>query len=114
MIALACPLGHGKRAAYRPDHRNGETLKNEFSDRFMVSEDTEKYLKNFALILGILSAIAVVFDLYPLTMFLSLPFCVIWIYCGWLRSEPQLKWINIVFLMVYGFGIARYFWLYAL
>jgi len=88
-------------------------LKNEFSDRFMVSEDTEKQLKNFALILGILSAIAVVFDLYPLTMFLSLPFCVIWIYCGWLRSEPQLKWINIVFLMVYGFGIARYFWLYA-
>ena len=80
----------------------------------MVSEDTEKQLKNFALILGILSAIAVVFDLYPLTMFLSLPFCVIWIYCGWLRSEPQLKWINIVFLMVYGFGIARYFWLYAL
>ena len=114
MIALACPLGQGKRAAYRPDHRNGETLKNEFSDRFMVSEDTEKYLKNFALILGILSAIAVVFDLYPLTMFLSLPFCVIWIYCGWLRSEPQLKWINIVFLMVYGFGIARYFWLYAI
>ena len=114
MIALACPFGYGKRAAYRPDHQNGETLKNEFSDRFMVSEDTEKHLKNFALILGILSAIAVVFDLYPLTMFLSLPFCVIWIYCGWLRSEPQLKWINIVFLMVYGFGIARYFWLYAI
>lgn len=114
MIALACPFGYGKRAAYRPDHHNGETLKNEFSDRFMVSEDTEKHLKNFALILGILSAIAVVFDLYPLTMFLSLPFCVIWIYCGWLRSEPQLKWINIVFLMVYGFGIARYFWLYAI
>ena len=80
----------------------------------MVSEDTEKRLKNFALILGILSVIAVVFDLYPLTIFLSLPFCVIWIYCGWLRSEPQLKWINIVFLMVYGFGIARYFWLCAI
>ena len=114
MIALACPFGYGKRAAYRPGHRNGETLKNEFSERFMVSEDTEKHLKKFALILGILSAIAVVFDLYSLTMFLSLPFCVIWIYCGWLRSDPQLKWINIVFLMVYGFGIARYFWLYAI
>ena len=112
MISLGCPFGHDKRAEYRLYHQNGETLKPKSSDRFMVSEDTEKRLKDFALILGILGAIAVVFDLYPLTMFLSFPFCLIWIYCGWLRSEPQLKWINIMFLLVYGFGIARYLWLY--
>jgi len=44
-------------------------------------------------------------------MFFSLPFCAIWIYCAWLRSEPQLKWINIVFFCLYVFGISRYFWL---
>jgi hypothetical protein len=53
-------------------------------------------------LLGLFSAVAVVFDLYPLTIFLSLPFCLIWIYCGWLQTEPQLKWINVVFFLSMG------------
>ena len=68
----------------------------------------ERLLKNIALYLGLLSAITIVFDLYPYTMFLSFPFCLIWAYCGWLRTEPQLKWINLVFLIIYGYGIIRY------
>ena len=40
-----------------------------------ISRETEKLLKNIALLLGILSAIAIIFDSYPLTMFLSFPFC---------------------------------------
>jgi len=84
-------------------------MKQENHSRFMMSERAEKLLKNLALILGLFSAVAVMFDLYPLTMFLSLPFCLIWIYCGWLRTEPQLKWINVVFFLVYGAGILRYF-----
>ena len=78
---------------------------------FEVSETAEQRLKNIALVFGLLSVAAVVFDFYPYTMFFSLPFCAIWIYCAWLRSEPQLKWINIVFFCLYVFGISRYFWL---
>ena len=78
---------------------------------FEVSETAEQWLKNIALVFGLLSVAAVVFDFYPYTMFFSLPFCAIWIYCAWLRSEPQLKWINIVFFCLYVFGISRYFWL---
>ena len=74
-----------------------------------VSAKTEALLKNTALLLGLLSAVAIVFDWYPLTMFLSFPFCCIWIYCAWLRTEPQLKWVNLIFLLIYFFGIARYF-----
>ena len=74
-----------------------------------ISVKTEKILKNIALILGLLSAIAIIFDWYPLTMFLSFPFCLIWIYCAWLRTEPQLKWVNLVFLLIYSSGISRYF-----
>ena len=62
-----------------------------------ISLKTEKLLKNIALLLGLLSAIAIIFDWYPLTMFLSFPFCLIWIYCAWLRTEPQLKWFNLIF-----------------
>ena len=62
-----------------------------------ITPKTEKLLKNIALLLGLLSAIAIIFDLYPLTMFLSFPFCMIWIYCAWLHQEPQLKWINLIF-----------------
>ena len=75
-----------------------------------ISAKTEATLKNIALSLGLLSAVAIVFDWYPLTMFLSFPFCLIWIYCAWLHTEPQLKWINLIFLCIYIFGIARYFW----
>ena len=74
---------------------------------FEVSETAEQRLKNIALVFGPLSVAA----FYPYTMFFSMPFCAIWIYCAWLRSEPQLKWINIVFFCLYVFGISRYFWL---
>ena len=74
-----------------------------------ISSKTETLLKNIALMLGLLSAVAIIFDWYPLTMFLSFPFCVIWIYCAWLHTEPQLKWVNLIFLLIYFFGIIRYF-----
>ena len=74
-----------------------------------ISLKSEKILKNIALMLGILSAIAIIFDWYPLTMFLSFPFCLIWIYCAWLNTEPQLKWVNLIFLLIYSYGISRYF-----
>jgi len=74
-----------------------------------ISSKTETLLKNIALVLGILSAIAIIFDWYPLTMFLSFPFCLIWIYCAWLHTEPQLKWVNFIFLFIYFFGITKYF-----
>jgi hypothetical protein len=75
-----------------------------------ISKEVEKILKNIALMLGVLSAIAIIFDWYPLTMFLSFPFCLIWIYCAWLHTEPQLKWVNLIFLLIYSYGIFRYFW----
>ncbi|NIY72220.1 peptidase [Marivivens donghaensis] len=68
----------------------------------------EETLKNLALGLGILSTVAIVQDWYPLNMFLSLPFCVIWWYLAWLRTEPQLKWVNILFTGFYLYGIGRY------
>ena len=74
-----------------------------------ISLQNEKLLKNVALLLGLLSAVAIIFDWYPLTMFLSFPFCMIWIYCAWLRTEPQLKWVNLIFLFIYSYGIGRYF-----
>ena len=74
-----------------------------------ISLKTEKLLKNIALLLGLLSAVVIIFDWYPLTMFLSFPFCLIWIYCAWLRTEPQLKWVNLIFLLIYSYGIGRYF-----
>jgi len=73
-----------------------------------ISSKTEKLLKDIALLLGILSAVAIIFDWYPLTMFLSFPFCLIWIYCAWLHTETQLKWVNLIFLLIYIFGITRY------
>ena len=57
----------------------------------MISERLERNLKNFALLLGVISVVTIVLDLYPWTMFVSLPFCLIWVYCGLLRTEPQLK-----------------------
>ena len=78
-------------------------------DKGIISESWENYLKNIALLLGVLSVVAIILDWYPLTMFISLPFCLIWVYCGWLRSEPQLKWINVIFCILYLFGIVRYF-----
>ena len=74
-----------------------------------ISLETERLLKNIALLLGLFSVVAIIFDWYPLMMFLSFPFCLIWIYCAWLRTEPQLKWVNLIFLLIYSYGIARYF-----
>ncbi len=71
--------------------------------------DYEQELKWLALVLGIFSTIAAVQDWYPLTIFISLPFCLIWIYCAWLHTERQLKYINIIFSVLYVYGIARYF-----
>ena len=73
--------------------------------RFEISGPTEKFVKNIALVLGVASAVAVAFNAYPDTMFLPFRFCLIWIYCGWLHAEPQLKWINAIFLGIYWFGI---------
>ena len=42
-------------------------------------------------------------------MFISLPFCLIWICCAWLHTEKQLKWINMIFTLLYLYGIADYF-----
>ena len=72
-------------------------------------EKYEQELKWFALVLGILSTISIIQDWYPLTMFLSLPFCIIWTYCGWLHTERQLKYINILFAELYVYGITRYY-----
>ena len=41
-------------------------------------------------------------------MVLSLPFCLIWIFFGWLRSERQLQYINMIFVVFYLYGIARH------
>jgi ABC-type bacteriocin/lantibiotic exporter with double-glycine peptidase domain len=89
-----------------------DKLLNKFFGRFLpsrLSARAEKFLKNLALLLGLLSAIAIIFDWYPLTMFLSFPFCLIWIYCAWLHTEPQLKWVNLIFLLIYLYGIGLYF-----
>ena len=69
----------------------------------------EAQLKWVALALGLLSAVAIIGDWYPWTMFISLPFCLIWVYCAWLHTERQLKWINVVFLSIYAVGIWNYF-----
>ncbi len=70
--------------------------------------DYEQELKWFALVLGVASTVAIVQNWYPLTMFLSLPFCLIWVYCAWLHTERQLKYINIMFSILYAYGIVKY------
>ena len=69
----------------------------------------EQELKWIALALGVASTIAIVQNWYPLNLFLSLPFCVIWIYFAWLHTERQLKYVNILFTGFYIYGIVRYF-----
>jgi len=66
-------------------------------------------LKWLAFALGLASTVALVMDWAPWPMILSLPFCLIWIYVAWLNTEPQLKYINIVFSGLYVYGILRYF-----
>ncbi len=69
----------------------------------------EQQLKWFAVLLGLGSTIAIVQNWHPWPMFLGLPFCIIWMYCAWLHTERQLKYINIVFAVLYVYGIAKYF-----
>ena len=69
----------------------------------------EQLLKWIAVGLGISSTISLVQGWQLAAMMLSLPFCLIWVYCGWLRTEPQLKYLNIMFSALYVYGIARYF-----
>lgn len=79
------------------------------SDWLLKFARFEAQLKWVALALGLLSAVAIIRDWYPWTMFISLPFCLIWVYCAWLHTERQLKWINVVFLSIYAVGIWNYF-----
>ncbi len=69
----------------------------------------ERALKRFAVVLGIGSTLAIVQGWNGVAMALSLPFCLIWSYCGWLHTEPQLKWLNLMFTAFYVYGLARYF-----
>ena len=66
-------------------------------------------LKWVAVALGLAATLALVLEWHPWPMLLSLPFCLIWIYVAWLNTEPQLKYINIVFSGLYVWGILRYF-----
>ena len=68
----------------------------------------EQELKWLAFALGMGSTVALVQDWGPWPMFLSLPFCLLWIYFAWLHGERQLKYINILFSGLYVYGIARY------
>jgi hypothetical protein len=69
----------------------------------------EQHLKWLALVLGLASTLAIINDWCPWTMFIGLPFCLIWVYCAWLHSEKQLKWINLIFTALYLYGIADYY-----
>lgn len=69
----------------------------------------EQQLKWLALVLGLASTVSIVQGWQLAAMLFSLPFCLIWIFCAWLRNEPQLKYINVIFAILYVYGIARYF-----
>ncbi|MEN0088735.1 MAG: peptidase [Pseudomonadota bacterium] len=69
----------------------------------------EQQLKWLAVALGVASTVAIVQDWDPWPMVLGLPFCLIWIYCAWLHTERQLKWLNVLFTGLYSYGLARYF-----
>jgi len=75
-------------------------------EKFLINYEQE--LKWIALVLGIVSTICIVQDWYPFTMFVSLPFCLIWVCYAWLHTERQLKYINIIFSALYIYGIIRY------
>ncbi|OSP54728.1 peptidase [Pseudoruegeria sp. SK021] len=80
-----------------------------FLTRFAAFEQQLKWL---AFALGLCSTICVVQGWQFGAMVFSLPFCLIWIYCAWLRNEPQLKYINVMFTLLYVYGIGRYLVLY--
>ena len=68
----------------------------------------EQRLKWVALALGIGSTVAIVQNWHPWPMILGLPFCVIWIFCAWLHGERQLKYINVLFTVLYLYGLTRW------
>ena len=68
----------------------------------------EQPLKWVAFALGLLSTISIIQGWTFAAMAFSLPFCLIWIAFAWLRTEPQLKWINILFAGLYVYGIGRH------
>lgn len=68
----------------------------------------EQRLKWLAVALGIASTLAIVQDLQPWPMVFGLPFCLIWIACAWLRTEPQLKYVNVLFTVLYVYGLMRW------
>lgn len=76
--------------------------------KLLTKIDFEQALKWLALALGLCSTISIVQGWQLAAMLLGLPFCMIWIYCGWLRTERQLKYINIIFSALYIYGITRY------
>ena len=69
----------------------------------------EHPIKWLAVVLGLCSTFCVVQGWQLPAMVLSVPFCLIWIFFGWLRSEPQLQYINVVFVLFYLYGIFRHF-----
>ncbi|MDF1804373.1 peptidase [Thalassovita sp.] len=69
----------------------------------------EQPIKWFAFALGLCSTISIVQNWQLAAMLFGLPFCLIWVFYGWLRTEPQLKYINVIFSVLYLYGIARYF-----
>lgn len=68
----------------------------------------EQELKWLALVLGLASTLALVNNWHPWPLYLGLPFCLLWIYFGWLHTERQLKYINIVFSGLYIYGIGKH------
>ena len=68
----------------------------------------EQRLKWIAVALGLASTVAIVQDLQPWPMVFGLPFCLIWIACAWLRTEPQLKYLNVLFSALYVYGLGRW------
>ncbi len=76
--------------------------------RLMDFAAYEQQLKWTALVLGVCSTVSVVQGWQLLAMLFSLPFCLIWMYCGWLHGERQLKYINMLFAALYIYGLGRY------
>ncbi len=68
----------------------------------------EQQLKWLAVVLGIGSTVCLVQGWQLAAMLLNLPFCLIWVFCGWLHTERQLKYLNIMFSVLYLYGIGRY------
>jgi len=105
-------IAQGYFVCYLRDQQNAGSTAMLISRLFMTILRLAVYeqpLKWLAVALGLLSTIAIVQDWQLAAMIFGLPFCLIWIYCAWLRTEPQLKYINIVFTLLYIYGIARYF-----